>query len=167
MLEDAVRRPRGGIGESTCLKPRIVDRDDLTGLNFADQPRPEDIEGDGLARRDVLAPGQHANDQRTPPPWVACHFHPVRKEEDEAERTLQVAEGGPERIHRPLLGRRRQQMDDDFRVAGGVEEVTRLFELQTHEIRIDEIAVVRHGHLAADVVLKQGLRVAGERSARG
>ena len=58
-------------------------------------------------------------------------------------------------------------MDEDFGVAGGVEEVSEFAEALSPEFCVDEVSVVSDGDLAADVGLEEWLRVAGERAAGG
>ncbi len=78
-----------------------------------------------------------------------------------------MAECGGEGIDGVLLFGGSEQVDDDFGVAGGVEEVAALLELVAEEVGVDKVAVVSDGDLPADVGLDEGLCIAGHGTAGG
>ena len=132
--------------------PGGVDGDDLTGLDLADERRPDDVERAGLARHHVAGAARRievaeaAETQRADAERIACGDQRVLGEEHEAVRTLNPRQRFGERLLQRVGLRMRDQRAEHLGVTRGLEIEPRGDELVAQPGRVDEIAVVRDHH---------------------
>ena len=58
-----------------------------------------------------------------------------------------------------VIGRPRQQMQNDFAVGGGLKNGTFAFQFVAQEIGVDQISIVRDRHLSAHAIDHERLRI--------
>ncbi|MEM7755201.1 MAG: hypothetical protein AAF297_06155, partial [Planctomycetota bacterium] len=175
MLEDALGEPRRRLGEASARHAAMVEGDDLPRLDLTHERRAHDFERHRLARdavRAVVEPPEH---QRPPAPRVPRRLDAIGEQKQHAERALQPAERGRERIDLVALLGAREQVDHDLGVGSCVKEMAALGELMPEDLGVDQVAVVGNGDLrlapparpARDERLDDRLGVLGLRPAGG
>ena len=163
VLERAVRGVCGeAFREETAghFGAGLVDGDDFAGEDFADVGGLDALQGAGFGGEAVEAVAGLADDEGAEAPGIAAAFDAVGKQKEEAEGSLQMAEDVGEGIGLFLVGGLGEHVDDDFGIAGGIEDVAPLLIFVFEFGGVDEIAVVGDGDLAADVFFEDGLGVA-------
>ncbi len=93
------------------------------------------------------------------------------REHNQRERAFQPAQRVGHGVGQRLLARTRDQVDDDFGVAGGLEDGALLLQLGANFQGIDDVAVMRQSDLALVALHHDGLgveqrRIAGSGIAR-
>lgn len=144
-----------------------VQDDHLARLHVADEVGADDVERAGLAAQHV-AVADPAQDQRPNAQRVAHADHHVLGQRDQRVGAFHLAERLDHAVdHRAAAGGR-HQVDDHFRVGGGLEQATAPDQLAPKHQRIGQVAVVRQGEAAELEVREQRLDVAQDRvAARG
>src|SRR5216684_3384869 len=151
--------------EMDGLDPRARNAHHLAGLDLADIFRAEQIEGAGF-RSHHPHRTQPPDIERAEAARIADGVKLVEREEQERVRAFHLVErvaDGPGEIPRCAAG---NQMDDDFRVAGGLEDRAAMLELAPPVAGIGEIAVVAERELAFVAVNQDGLAIV-QRSVSG
>ena len=82
----------------------------------------------------------------------------VLAEEDEGVGARQLLAGGDESRDEGARGRHGDEVQDDLRVGGGVEDGPAVLQLAPQAVVVREVAVVRHGSGAEPVLRDKGLR---------
>ena len=103
------------------------------------------VERARLARHAPVPLGRLAQHQRPDAPRVAAGLHPVGKQEQQAERPLQVLEHVRQRVVLLDVARLGQQVDDDLGVGRALENVPVLLVLAAEQGGVDQVAVVGDG----------------------
>jgi hypothetical protein len=162
LLEDALGGADcAGRRDPTAGDSLLADRHDLAGCDLAQELGVDQVERTGLARHDDR-PVVHAPEhERTESERIARGDEPVREEEQQRVRALQVVEHVGDVIVLLEMARLGHEMDDHLGIAGGVEDCAVLFVLVTQQGGVDEVAVVGDRHLPAGVVHQERLGVRG------
>jgi len=138
---------------------RIVDEDQLAGLDVAQIACADHIEGDGLG-------GEHgrlaklAHDQRPNPERIAAADQALRRQDGERIGAFDLLQRVGQLIKTPLALRRRNEMDDDLGVPRGLEDRAAPVERPAELHRVRQIAVVGDREPARGELGEQRLDVA-------
>jgi len=164
VLEDAVLV---GLlrGEMDGLLAGAGDAQHFAGLDVADVFRADEIEGAGF-RGDHPGALEAAESERAEAAGVADGVELVAGEQHEGVGAFDLVEGIGESAGKISCGGARGEMDDDFRVAGGLENRAFVFHPAAQFVGIGEVAVVGQGQFAAVAVRDDGLGIV-ERSIAG
>ena len=165
VLEDAaglllVRRER------IRLEAVLVDDDHLTRQDVAHELCADDVEAAGLRREDPAALLRLAEAERTEALRIAGADELVLGHDRQAVAALDHLEALDDAFLDCLLVGARDEVHDDFRIDGGLEDRALLLELMANLGGIRQVAVVGKRDLAARVVDEQRLRVGEQARAR-
>ena len=108
-----------------------------------------------------------AHHQRTKAARIARGKDAVGRQHDQRKRAFDAAQRIGHRVGQGLLTRARNQVHDDFGIAGGLKDGALLLKLGVHFVRICDVAVVRQRNLALVALHHDGLRVEQRRIAGG
>ena len=145
---------------------RLVNGDDLAGLDVALVRGAHDVERARLGREDRCAI-QASQNERTPAACVARGEQRVAERHHEAECALDATQCISEPLLGQLRGRTRQQVNDDFRIHRRREDRPHLLELDAQLTGVRDVAVVRERDVPAARAHEHRLRVLDRRRARG
>ena len=172
MLEDAAR-----LRLLRSIEARMhafgSDDDEFAGLDLALVDGADQVEGTGFGGEDdgVGAmrglSGNASHDQRTEAARVARGEDAVGRQHHQRKRAFEAAQRVGHGVGQRLLARARDQVHDDFGVAGGLEDRSGLLQLRANFEGVDDVAVVRQGDLALVALHHDGLRVQQRRVAGG
>ena len=150
-----------------------ADDDQFARLHLALVDRADQVEGAGLGGEDdgVGAMRRLARDashhQRTEAARIARGEDAVGREHHQRKCAFHAAQRVGHGVGQRLLARARNQVDDDFGVAGGLEDGALLLQAGANFQRIGDVAVVRQRDLALVALHHDGLRVEQRRIAGG
>ena len=140
-----------------CAHPALAQRDQLARLHLAQQARTDDVERAGL-RGDAEAAVELAQSERPQAVGIAEGDDAVAGQDDGRERAVQARHDVGDGVLDALRRVGGEQRGDDLRVRGRAEADPALDQLGVQLDRVDQVAVVGEGDLAA-VRAPDGLRV--------
>ena len=169
VLEDAVCGfDAAWFHEESAVQPVLVQPDDLTRLDLADELGPDGVDRAAFARDDPTALVGPADAQGPNPIGVARRLDMIGEQEKQRIRALKMVQDVAQRVGLALVTRLGQEMHDDLRVVGGFEDAAVGFVFVPEQAGVDQVAVVGHRHLPTRVLGQQWLAVLHlGRSARG
>jgi hypothetical protein len=147
-----------------ALQHAVLDHHHLARLDLADELGPHDVERAGLGRQDP-ALAQPPDDERAHAQRVAHADELGPRHGDDREGALDP----PQRVLHPLgdgpLERAGHQVDDAFRIRGGLEDRAPVDQFAPERVGVRDVAVMRDGRAAGRELAEEGLHVADLRRA--
>ncbi len=135
-----------------------VDDDDLAGSDVAHEICADDVERAGFRSQDPGLP-EAAQHQRPHPQRVAHAYQFVLRQCRQRIGALDLSQRVGQPVDDGLLEARRDQVDDDLGVAGGLEQAAAAHKLAAQLIGVGQVAVVADGEPAELEISEQRLDV--------
>ena len=158
MLENARARQRGG-ERAIALEPVVIDQHQFAGLEIAHISGADDVERDGFRGEDRRL-AKLAHHQRPDAERIAARDQSVGGQADQRISALDLFQRIGQPVEHRLAVAGRHQVDDDFGVAGRLEDRPALVEPLPERHRVRQIAVVRDRESALRQFGEQRLDVA-------
>jgi len=140
------QRLRPGFGFRTyALEPLLTDDEYLTGIQLPDKLGMDQIQGTRFRRQNVTSI-HFSQAERTESMRVLYPDNlPPAGQDNKGKRTLKLAHRLDNRLLQPALEAFHQQVQKHLRIHGGLENGTGGLQITFQFVRVDQIAVMRHG----------------------
>ena len=160
VLEDTLRGSAfGRLGEELRRHAGVIDGHDLPRQDIANILCVNNVERASFRSHDPGAGVELPQAQWPEAARITYGDHLAVQKQQQTVSALQMAQHVREGIGLGHVRRLGQQVRDDFRIAGRQEDVSMLLIIVSQPCGIDDVAVMRDGHLPAGVVEEQRLGI--------
>ena len=140
-----------GTVKETTMKSVLVEGDDFSRCDFTDELSIDNIKSAGFGGNYISAVLGATNTKRAVAVRIPGGFDTIRMKEKKTERTLQVIQNMGKGVGFSYVGGFSKEVNDDFAVAGSLEDVAIGFIFIPEQQGIDEITVMCDSDLSLGV----------------